>query len=93
MSKNKKKSMAAVQLLQDRDSVVNIDFDHICEFVGDIHEQFDYWERLAHRSHATHLFENKHHLYAFYLIWSVLFKLTKPTIILFHSMTITSWIL
>lgn len=42
ISKNKKKSMAAVQLLQDRDSVVNIDFDHICEFVGDIHEQFDY---------------------------------------------------
>nr|XP_022299314.1 G patch domain and KOW motifs-containing protein-like [Crassostrea virginica] len=42
MSKNKKKSLAAIQLLQDRDSVVNIDFDHICEFVGDIHEQFDY---------------------------------------------------
>lgn len=34
--------MAAVQLLQDRDNVINIDFDHICEFVGDIHEQFDY---------------------------------------------------
>ena len=42
MSKNKKNSSAAIQLLQDRDSVVNIDFDHICEFVGDIHEQFDY---------------------------------------------------
>lgn len=42
ISKNKKKSMAAVQLLQDRDNVMNIDFDHICEFVGDIHEQFDY---------------------------------------------------
>jgi hypothetical protein len=31
-------------LLQDRDCVVNVDFDHICEFVGNIQEQFDYWK-------------------------------------------------
>jgi hypothetical protein len=42
MERNKKKSTAAVQLLQDRDCVVNVDFDHICEFVGNIQEQFDY---------------------------------------------------
>ncbi|XP_061187487.1 G-patch domain and KOW motifs-containing protein-like [Saccostrea echinata] len=42
MSRNKKKSTAAVQLLQDRDSVLNISYDHICEFVGDIQEEFDY---------------------------------------------------
>ncbi|XP_056001685.1 G-patch domain and KOW motifs-containing protein-like [Ostrea edulis] len=42
MERNRKMSSAAVQLLQDRDCVVNIDFDHICEFVGNIHEQFDY---------------------------------------------------
>lgn len=40
--KNKKKLMVVVQLLQDRDSVMNIDFDYVCEFVGDIYEQFDY---------------------------------------------------
>ena len=58
MSKNKKKSSAAIQLLQDRDSVVNIDFDHICEFVGDIHEQFDYWLEM-YFSIRIHFIKNK----------------------------------
>lgn len=62
--------MAAVQLLQDRDSVVNIDFDHICEFVGDIHEQFDYWERL-HIFHTQLIYLKINIIYMHFILFGL----------------------
>lgn len=42
MSKDKKNCKATVQLLKDRDEVLQVDYDSICEYIGDIHEEFDY---------------------------------------------------
>lgn len=42
MERNKKKYEAMLQLLSDRDKVLQLDYDSICEYVGDINEEFDY---------------------------------------------------
>ncbi|KAK3608339.1 hypothetical protein CHS0354_030794 [Potamilus streckersoni] len=42
IEKDRRKCEALVQLLSDRDQVLRLDFDSICEFVGNIHEEFDY---------------------------------------------------
>jgi len=43
IKKDKSKCTALVQLLSDRDELVNMNYDSICEYVGDIHAEFDYW--------------------------------------------------
>ncbi|KAL3853503.1 hypothetical protein ACJMK2_017039 [Sinanodonta woodiana] len=42
IQKDNRKCEALVQLLSDRDQVLRLDFDSICEFVGNIHDEFDY---------------------------------------------------
>ncbi|XP_052284574.1 G-patch domain and KOW motifs-containing protein-like [Dreissena polymorpha] len=42
LGRDKKKYSAMLQLLSDRDKVLQIDYDSICEFVGDINEEFDF---------------------------------------------------
>ncbi|XP_069142539.1 G-patch domain and KOW motifs-containing protein-like [Argopecten irradians] len=42
MKRDKTNCMAVVQLLQDRDEVLKLSYDSICEFVGDINAEFDY---------------------------------------------------
>ncbi|XP_060074160.1 G-patch domain and KOW motifs-containing protein-like [Ylistrum balloti] len=42
MKRDKSNCMAVVQLLQNRDEVLKISYDSICEFVGDINAEFDY---------------------------------------------------
>ncbi|XP_033745266.1 G-patch domain and KOW motifs-containing protein-like [Pecten maximus] len=42
MKRDKSNCMAVVQLLQNRDEVLKLSYDSICEFVGDINAEFDY---------------------------------------------------
>ncbi|XP_060606505.1 G-patch domain and KOW motifs-containing protein-like [Ruditapes philippinarum] len=42
LERDKKKCQALVQLLSDRDKVLQLDYDCICEYVGDIDEEFDF---------------------------------------------------
>ncbi|XP_076096307.1 G-patch domain and KOW motifs-containing protein-like [Mytilus galloprovincialis] len=42
MKKDKSRYIATLQLLRDRDEVINIDFDKICEYSGNIDEEYDY---------------------------------------------------
>lgn len=42
VQKNKDKCIALVQLLKDRDTVLEMEFDHICEYTGNVDEEFDY---------------------------------------------------
>lgn len=42
LERDKKRCEALVQLLSDRDKVLQLDYDTICEYAGDIDEEFDY---------------------------------------------------
>lgn len=42
LERNKKAGEATLQLLSDRDRVVVLDYDSICEYVGDVNEEFDF---------------------------------------------------
>ncbi|CAD5114699.1 DgyrCDS3743 [Dimorphilus gyrociliatus] len=42
LSKDKRSYKATIQLISDRSQVLEMDFDDICEYVGDIEEEFDY---------------------------------------------------
>lgn len=42
MKRDKSSCKAVVQLLRDRDEVVKLDYDSMCEYVGDINAEFDY---------------------------------------------------
>jgi len=42
MERNKKKYEATLQLISDREKVLQLDFDSICEYMGDINEEFDF---------------------------------------------------
>ncbi|OWF45237.1 G patch domain and KOW motifs-containing protein-like [Mizuhopecten yessoensis] len=42
MKRDKSNCMALVQLLRNRDEVLKISYDSICEYVGDINAEFDY---------------------------------------------------
>ncbi len=42
MKKDKASCTAAVQLLRDRDTLLTLDYDVICEYTGDIQSEFDY---------------------------------------------------
>ena len=41
LKKNKEKCIATVQLLRNKDDVLKMDFDSVCEFLGDI-SQFEF---------------------------------------------------
>ena len=43
LKKDKSSCTASVQLLQDRDTLLTLDYDVICEYTGDIQAEFDYW--------------------------------------------------
>lgn len=38
LSRNRDKSVAAVQLIRSSDEIVNVDFDDICEYCGNIQD-------------------------------------------------------
>ncbi|XP_067678697.1 G-patch domain and KOW motifs-containing protein-like [Haliotis asinina] len=42
VKRSKEKCEALLQLLSDRDTVLKLGYDDICEYVGDIDQQFDY---------------------------------------------------
>lgn len=42
MQRNKKSCVAMVQLLRDRDHALEIGYDSICEYAGNIDDVFDY---------------------------------------------------
>lgn len=42
LSKDKRKYIATIQLISDRSRVLEMDFDDICEYIGDIEEHYDY---------------------------------------------------
>ncbi|XP_053376931.1 G-patch domain and KOW motifs-containing protein-like [Mercenaria mercenaria] len=42
LERDKKRCEALVQLLSDRDKVLQLEYDSVCEYVGDINEEFDY---------------------------------------------------
>ena len=42
LKRDKSKCEALLQLLSDRDTVLRLDYDSICEYVGDVDEEFDY---------------------------------------------------
>ena len=42
LKKDKSSCTASVQLLQDRDTLLTLDYDVICEYTGDIQAEFDY---------------------------------------------------
>ncbi|XP_052780310.1 G-patch domain and KOW motifs-containing protein-like [Mya arenaria] len=42
LERDKRKYLATLQLLSDRDTVLQLDYDSICEYVGDINEEYDF---------------------------------------------------
>lgn len=42
LERDRKSCKAMLQLLSNRDKVLQVDYDSICEYVGDINEEFDY---------------------------------------------------
>ena len=42
LRRDKSRCSAAIQLLRDRDQVVTLDFDDICEYMGDVTQEDDY---------------------------------------------------
>ncbi|CAH1783638.1 unnamed protein product [Owenia fusiformis] len=42
LKRNKSICQATVQLLQDREQIKTVDYDHICEYIGDINLEFDF---------------------------------------------------
>ena len=42
LKRDKSNCEALLQLLSDRDTVLKIDYDSICEYVGDVNEEFDF---------------------------------------------------
>lgn len=42
LNKDKSSCTASVQLLRDRDTLLKLDYDVICEYMGDIQAEFDY---------------------------------------------------
>ncbi|CAG5123166.1 unnamed protein product [Candidula unifasciata] len=42
MKRDKDKCLALVQLLADRDTLLRVPYNHICEYVGDVHQCHDY---------------------------------------------------
>ena len=42
LKRDKSKCQALLQLLSDRDNVIKVDYDSICEYVGDVNEEFDF---------------------------------------------------
>ncbi|KAL4226343.1 hypothetical protein ACF0H5_014326 [Mactra antiquata] len=42
LERDKRSCKATLQLLSNRDKVLLEDYDSICEYIGDIHEEFDY---------------------------------------------------
>ena len=42
MKRDKERCLALVQLLSDRDTVLKLLYDDICEYVGDVHSHGDY---------------------------------------------------
>jgi len=42
LSKDKRKQKVNVQLLEDRDQVLTISFDDVCEYIGSVEDHYDY---------------------------------------------------
>ena len=42
LKRDKSKCEAMLQLLSDRDTVLKTNYDSICEYVGDVNEEFDF---------------------------------------------------
>lgn len=42
MKRDKSRYVASLQLLRDRDEVIKLDFDSICEYSGNIDDEYDF---------------------------------------------------
>jgi G patch domain/KOW motif-containing protein len=42
MKRDKSRYVASLQLLRDRDEVFKLDFDSICEYSGNIDDEYDF---------------------------------------------------
>lgn len=42
LKKDKAKCQADVQLLREREKIIKMDYDIICEFAGNLHDEEDY---------------------------------------------------
>ena len=42
LKRDKTRALADVQLLRDRDRIERLDYDDICEYAGNVHDEDDY---------------------------------------------------